>query len=589
MFSYFLKTGMMSTAVILVVLLVRWVFMRSFPRKYLYCLWLFVAVRLLCPVSVYSPVSIFHLWDLPSSEENILGEVPESGEMNFGGSSKPQQGIQAFRGVSSQEIAEGRGGEAKDTQIKKKEVQNHSLAQENSGKHFISAGSLRVMSVIWMGGIVCLLLWNLLLLLRMRRGLSKAVLYDKNVYECDNIPSPFVLGLVKPRIYIPFRLGEREREFILLHEKYHIRRRDNLVKLIAFLIVAVYWFHPLVWLSYFCMVQDMEMSCDEYVLNKMDGDVRQDYSKSLLAFAMNHRRHSVNMISFGETAIRRRVKNIMKYKKRGKWTAVVPVLVIFAVGAVCLTDAGTGKSQQRLQDKTEREVQTVSEDKVAAVEEGAETVSDGKNAAWEENDGGALNMDNVSQGAVEDDGEKDGESGKRQVRIGIYRPESGAFEVSYYTPEGTVQKKLQQYTKKLNVARGSTKKERKACYKEKELGYQVYFAGVHWEAYSGGWFSLAWAEENYSGRKIKEDTIIYSPGLYTLTEQIVREELDYEYIDVKEIKDIVSAELVYKDRKGKEARQEITDSGQLKKMEKLFSTAVRYMTGPSRCPFGDKI
>ena len=115
--------------------------------------------------------------------------------------------------------------------------------------------------------ILCVILFvNIILYLRMKRRVATAVHLQDNVYECDGIPSPFVMGLLSPRIYIPFRLGEQEKNYIISHEKYHIRRRDNLVKVAAFLLCSVYWFQPLVWLSYFLLIRDIEMSCDEYVL-----------------------------------------------------------------------------------------------------------------------------------------------------------------------------------------------------------------------------------------------------------------------------------------------------------------------------------
>ena len=116
-----------------------------------------------------------------------------------------------------------------------------------------------------------------------------AVRLVDNIWVCENISSPFVVGVFRPKIYLPFRLPEEEKDFILCHEKHHIARKDNWFQLFAFFLVCIYWFHPLVWLSYFAMIRDMEMSCDEYVMSKSGKDIRAVYGRKLLGFAMNKR------------------------------------------------------------------------------------------------------------------------------------------------------------------------------------------------------------------------------------------------------------------------------------------------------------
>lgn len=143
-----------------------------------------------------------------------------------------------------------------------------------------------------------------------------AIRWKDNIYECDNISTPFVLGIVKAKIYIPFHLGKKEREYILLHEYYHIQRKDQFIKLCAYLLCIIYWFHPLVWISYFAMIRDMEMSCDEYVLKHSANDIRADYSTLLLDFATKTQAFSAGLLAFGESDTRRRVKNIMKFTTR---------------------------------------------------------------------------------------------------------------------------------------------------------------------------------------------------------------------------------------------------------------------------------
>lgn len=211
-------------------------------------------------------------------------------------------------------------------------------------------GLLHSAAVIWVLGMAGILSWNLYLALRMRGQLRKAVLYSGgscettatdnkgNIYECDGIASPFVVGLIKPKIYIPFRLRPEELSYILKHEQYHISRKDYLTKLIACILTGIHWFNPLVWAAFHAMTRDMEISCDEYVLTEMGAQIKQDYSQSLLAFATNQRRFSMSLLAFGETDTRKRVKHIMKFKKKKKWMGILSIAILLMVSTACLTD-----------------------------------------------------------------------------------------------------------------------------------------------------------------------------------------------------------------------------------------------------------
>lgn len=219
---------------------------------------------------------------------------------------------------------------------------------------FVTYGSL-----VWASGVMALFFWNILLFLTMKRRVGTSILLRDNIYECSGIPSPFVMGFVKPRIYIPFRLSEKERDYIILHEKHHISRKDNFIKLIAFVILSLYWFCPLFWVAWFLMNRDMEMSCDEYVLRQSSIDIRADYSRSLLGFAVNQRKMGIGMTSFGESDARRRVKHIMASKKYRKWIGGAAVVLILAVGAICLTNA---RPKQAKEDVVQEEIDQADEE-----------------------------------------------------------------------------------------------------------------------------------------------------------------------------------------------------------------------------------
>ena len=200
---------------------------------------------------------------------------------------------------------------------------------------------LPLLSRIWLAGMFFALTYLLYSYGKTRRRLSHAVLAENTtsdrlihtgwnlapVYECDELPSPFAMGIFHPVIYLPFGLEASRREMILLHEQYHIRRRDHLVKLFASILMAVYWFHPLVWLSWVLLCRDMEMSCDEKVLELLGSEQRKAYSLTLLQFASGEPAGYVPL-GFGEPNVKSRIKHVLKFRKAAVRTGVVGVVII---------------------------------------------------------------------------------------------------------------------------------------------------------------------------------------------------------------------------------------------------------------------
>ncbi len=373
-FEQVLKMAYMGTFVILAVFLAR-ALMSRFPKKCVYALWLIVGLRLVCPVAVYSPISLFNLnfagkffmseetRQMPESTENSGKAVDPADTEISEKTGNPAESVIVGEGKMSAEQKEQNYPEKNYGQIEPKEqdsfAEADNLSDAGANQNFLSenrmqesdAGGdggqtaervLSVLSAVWLAGMGLLILWNGMLTIFMKKRLRRAVLYKDNIYESDCIPTPFVMGMIRPRIYIPFRLSEQERDYILRHEQYHIRRRDYIVKVLAFLITAVYWFHPLVWAAYFSMIRDMEMSCDEQILWESGEDIRQNYSMSLLAFATNKRQYSMETLAFGETNTKKRVRHIMKCKKKGKWMSVCAVLLFAILGTACLTSGKNG-------------------------------------------------------------------------------------------------------------------------------------------------------------------------------------------------------------------------------------------------------
>ncbi len=196
-----------------------------------------------------------------------------------------------------------------------------------------------VLAIIWIVGMVVILGYGIVTYVGCRQMVKQAVRLQKNIWECDTISSPFVLGIISPRIYIPFHMKEEEQKYILAHERYHIRRRDYLVKPFAFILLAIYWLNPLSWMAFRLMSRDMEMSCDEAVLEKYGNGIKKLYSSSLLSFAEDNKKYSFAPISFGEADASKRIRNVLHFRPPKRWLIVLIVLVIAVFGIACLTNA----------------------------------------------------------------------------------------------------------------------------------------------------------------------------------------------------------------------------------------------------------
>jgi beta-lactamase regulating signal transducer with metallopeptidase domain len=317
-FLKLLSQGMTAVPVICAVLLLRLLLFRA-PRKYSYLLWAAVGFRLLCPVTVSSPLSLFNLRPMEPVAARTTGNLA-------GGLTSVDYGTAAAA-----------AGQTSAAPVPAASLTVPSAAH---GTEMLA----RISAAVWLLGLLALLTWGIVSYLRLRRQVAPAVRLRENIYEADGLKTPFVLGFFRPRIYLPFHVPEEEQRWILLHEQIHIRRRDYLVKLLAFALLAVYWFHPLVWLSYFLLCRDMELSCDEAVLRKLGTEVKKPYSLSLVSFASARRLPSASPLAFGETDAKRRVVHVLHWKRVAPGVAFLAlVLCVFMVLSLC-TNAFVNKS-----------------------------------------------------------------------------------------------------------------------------------------------------------------------------------------------------------------------------------------------------
>lgn len=330
-FVYLLHNSIAVCVVILTVFAVR-LFLRRAPKKYSYILWAIVGIYLLCPIRLSSPISIYSLLNnvsdtflehhsLPLNAKNFADKNKTYNEKN---QKTKDSNKSKFDNVSSTNKNQ-----------KTKQNQNNTAGTENISQSL----TVTTTAYIWLCGCIVLLVRNLFLIWRTKQTVLMAIRRKDNIYESECISTPFVIGIVRPKIYIPFNLSEQEREYILKHEQYHIRRKDQIIKICAYILCVIYWFQPLIWFAYFVMIRDMEMSCDEYVLKNSKSDIRAAYSTSLLKLATKTGDFNAGLPAFGESDIRKRVKNIMKFNAKKKWVSVVAAIAVVIVGVSCLTKA----------------------------------------------------------------------------------------------------------------------------------------------------------------------------------------------------------------------------------------------------------
>ncbi|WAA12652.1 M56 family metallopeptidase [Fervidibacillus halotolerans] len=301
-----------ASYVILFVILVRMLLKKS-PKFISYALWSVVAFRLIFPFSFES------VFSLMPRNTNVS---PISNDM-----------------IDQQNPLIDSGIEAVDSFV------NHSFSSPtnevsvNPLQNYIEVGSY-----IWIAGVIALLIYSIISIFALKRQLKDAKLIEKNIYQANNLKTPFVFGFFRPRIYLPIGLNKEEQNYILLHEQIHIRRKDHLIKPFAFFIVSVHWFNPLVWIAFRLMNTDMELSCDEKVLKVMDGNIKKPYATSLLSLATKKHILNGSPLSFGEGDVKRRITNVLNYKKPSFRIILFSIIIVGIVGIGLLANPKTSAS-----------------------------------------------------------------------------------------------------------------------------------------------------------------------------------------------------------------------------------------------------
>ncbi|MBQ9968237.1 MAG: hypothetical protein IJO88_05895, partial [Oscillospiraceae bacterium] len=202
-----------------------------------------------------------------------------------------------------------------------------------------------ILGILWAVGVAVFVLYAAVSYWRLQRNVREAVILRDNIFQSENVGSPFVLGIIKPKIYLPYHMDEQSLDHVVAHEQAHIRRKDHWWKPLGFLLLAIHWFNPLMWLSYVLLCRDIELACDESVIKELDNEHKADYTQALLHCSIGRRRIAACPLAFGEVGVKERVRSVMNYKKPAFWIIAVSIAVCAAV-AVCFLTGPAGETPE---------------------------------------------------------------------------------------------------------------------------------------------------------------------------------------------------------------------------------------------------
>ncbi len=309
LFLTFVNMSISAGWVVLAVLLLRLILKKS-PKWITVLLWGIVAIRLVCPFSIESALSL-----IPTAEtfspDILIDRTPHI-----------DTGFTISNSLAHSILSDAITPEAE-------EIVNPLQI------------IIPILSVVWLLGIIILLIYTSLSYWRLYKKVNTAVLLKDNIYQSENVVSPFVLGVIKPKIYLPFDISEQDMEMVIAHEKAHLKRKDHLWKPFGFILLSLHWFNPIMWLSYKILCKDIELACDEKVAESLSNEQRADYSQALLNCSVNRRMILACPLAFGEVGVEDRVKSVLNYKKPAFWIVVVAIIALTFTGFCSLTNPKT--------------------------------------------------------------------------------------------------------------------------------------------------------------------------------------------------------------------------------------------------------
>ena len=323
LFQRVLDMSLIGCYSILIVMAVRLLLSRC-ERKFTYYLWFVVFLNLCIPLTFQGGFSLIPgsvaEFSVSDAVEDVLGAHRQNGPDPIVIPAMPN-GVQATDSDHSFML-----GSPEDA-----DYLSRIQAEETTSL------AIKIASGVWLAGIGALLVWSLIGMLRLKRQISRDYWVhfnrEQGIAEVSELDTPFLCGIFNPMIYLPTDLEPEERQYVVAHEQYHKKRKDHLIKLAAFLVAAIHWFNPLVWAAYALFCQDMEISCDEAVLLKFKGNIRKQYAGSLLKYAARQSGFVLSPITFGEPAVKSRIKNVLRFRRRGIVISVLSIICAASVAA----------------------------------------------------------------------------------------------------------------------------------------------------------------------------------------------------------------------------------------------------------------
>lgn len=315
LFLSIINMSISASWIVLTVLLLR-ILLKKAPKWIMVLLWGIVAIRLICPFSIESAISL-----IPSAE--TITKAPNVPRPHF------ESGVTII-----------------DNQVNDYLCGNYFEGVTRPTGYFVDITT--ILAIVWLVGILVILIYTIISYFRVKNKISTAIILRDNIFQSENVVSPFVLGIIKPKIYLPFNMDEQDMEHVIAHEQAHIHRKDHLWKPFGFLVLTLHWFNPLMWLGYVLLCRDIELACDEKVVKEFNNEQKADYSQALLTCSVKRRVISACPLAFGEGGVKNRVKSVLSYKKPSFWIIVVAVIASIVVAVCFLTSPVTTNQNEKM-------------------------------------------------------------------------------------------------------------------------------------------------------------------------------------------------------------------------------------------------
>lgn len=306
LFINLLNMSITASWLVLAVIVLRFLLKKA-PKWINAVLWSFVGFRLVCPFSFESVLSL-----IPSAET-----VPT--DIVYSQSPTIHSGIPVLNSTVNPIISE-------------------SFAPDVTASANLLQIVTAIASAVWIIGIAAMILYAVISFVRLHKKVCEGVVLKDNIWLCDRIDTPFILGVFRPRIFIPSGMAESDMEYVIAHENAHLKRRDHWWKPLGFILLTVYWFNPVMWVAYILLCRDIELACDEKVLKEMGADIKKSYSEALINCSVSRRTISACPLAFGETGVKGRIKSVLSYKKPTLWIIIIAVISCIVVAVCFLTN-----------------------------------------------------------------------------------------------------------------------------------------------------------------------------------------------------------------------------------------------------------